>query len=65
MIEYYILTRDPMFITVGKWLAHNRIPCEVHLNRTRFKLEANSRLHTEFQLRFSHCCARVLDTDNY
>ena len=58
MTEYYILTRSTEFIPLGRWLAHNRIKCEFHLNRTRFRIEEGPLL-TEFLLRFTDCCPYV------
>ena len=56
--EFYVLTRDLEFINVGRWIAHNRLQYEVHLNRTRFWVPDGREL-TEFLLRFSEVCPRV------
>lgn len=51
--QYYILTSSIKFPEVTAWLARRSVPCEVHLNRTRFWLDAGSLLHTEMNLRWS------------
>ena len=58
MHQYYVLTRDLHYITVGQWIAHNRIKHEVHLNRTRFWIPEGPLL-TEFLLRWSDVCKPV------
>ena len=60
MTEYYILTRSTEFIPLGRWLAHNRIACEFHLNRTRFTIQEGPLL-TEFLLRWRDYCGIVGD----
>ncbi len=61
--QFYVLTRDLHFITVGKWIAHNNIPHEVHLNRTRFWIPTGPLL-TEFLLRWADVCPRVEATED-
>ena len=64
MNEYYVLTLDPNFSSVLRWITDHKLVTEVHLNRTRFFVP-NGLVYTEFQLRFGHCCPRVdpsLDT---
>ncbi len=56
--EFYILTRSLDYIPVGRWLAHNRIKHEVHLNRTRFWIDEGPLL-TEFLLRWQDSCPPV------
>ena len=63
MIEYYILTRNPEFEDVIHWLDQHSVALDIHLNRTRFKLDPYSKLHTEFCLRYSMVCAEV-DSDS-
>ena len=58
MTQYYILTRDPQFLDVGKWIADNNIKYELHLNRTRFWVPTGP-ITTEFLLKFIHCCPTV------
>jgi hypothetical protein len=58
MLEYYILTQDPLCASVFDFIKHHGLRCEVHLNRTRFWLPEGS-VYTEFALRFSNCCPRV------
>ena len=62
MHQYYVLTRDLHYIQVGKWIAHNKIPHEVHLNRTRFWIPEGPLL-TEFLLRWADVCPRVDATE--
>ena len=52
-VQYYILTENSKFTLVLSWLGMHDIPYSVHLNRTRFTLDVNSRLHTEFILLYS------------
>ena len=58
-LQYYVLTLDPNMPHVVHWIRANSVDCEVHLNRTRFWLQSGTPLHTEFLLRFSHCCPQV------
>jgi len=58
MQEYYILTQDPHYRTVIDWVFAHSLPYSPHLNRTRFSVPAGS-VHTEFALRFGHCCPLV------
>ena len=51
--QYYILTQSIKFPEVAAWLSRRNIPCEVHLNRTRFWLSPGSLLHTEMNLRWA------------
>jgi len=51
-VQYYILTENAKFTQVLSWLGMHNIPYSVHLNRTRFELDVNSKLHTEFMLRY-------------
>ena len=62
MHQYYVLTRDRHYIQVGKWIAHNGIPHEIHLNRTRFWIPEGPLL-TEFLLRWADVCPRVDATE--
>ena len=61
-VQYYILTENSKFTQVLSWLGMHMIPYSVHLNRTRFTLDTQSRLHTEFMLRYGDCCD-VVDPD--
>jgi hypothetical protein len=58
MKQYYVLTRNPQFIEVGKWIDENQIKFEPHLNRTRFWVP-DGPITTQFLLKFIHCCPRV------
>jgi hypothetical protein len=43
------------------WLGQHDIHYNVHLNRTRFHLDSQSKLHTEFMLLYSDCVSVVED----
>ena len=58
MREYYVLTLDPNFSAVLRWITDHKLTTEVHLNRTRFCVP-DGVVSTEFQLRFAHCCPPV------
>ena len=62
MRQYFILTLDPRASQVFCFIRDHKIPCEVHLNRTRFWLEEDSSVLTEFLLRFADCCPYVDDS---
>jgi hypothetical protein len=59
MRQYYILTLDPRAREVFEFITHHKLDLEVHLNRTRFWIEEDSSILTEFLLRFSDCCPWV------
>jgi len=59
MIEYYVLTADKHFKQVVYWLHDRNVALEVHLNRTRFRLDPDSKLHTEFCLMWANACGQV------
>jgi hypothetical protein len=66
MLQYYILTLSPRAGEVFAWIHDNSITCEVHLNRTRFWLDPDTKLYTEFAIRFADSCPRVLESpDDY
>jgi len=58
-VQYYILTQNPVFQEVLYWLHDHNIKLDIHLNRTRFTLDTDTKLHTEFCLRWLHACAEV------
>ena len=58
-VQYYILTENPKFTLVLSWLGMHNIAYNVHLNRTRFTLDVDSRLHTEFMLLYSDVIGQV------
>jgi len=58
-VQYYILTQNPQFKEVVYWLHDHNVPLDIHLNRTRFTLTPNTRLFTEFMLRYSTVCSLV------
>jgi hypothetical protein len=62
--QYYILTLDPRAGEVFEFIRHYKLACEVHLNRTRFWVPLGT-LHTEFMLRWFHCCSLVVDNEDY
>jgi hypothetical protein len=59
MLEYYILTLDPNMGQVFGFIELHDLQFEMHLNRTRFWIDPDSALYTEFCLRYSHCCPPV------
>jgi hypothetical protein len=58
-VQYYILTENSKFTQVLSWLGMHNIAYSVHLNRTRFVMDANNKLHTEFMLRYGDCVDAV------
>ena len=58
-MQYYILTENSKFTLVLSWLGMHNIAYSVHLNRTRFELDVDSRLHTEFMLLYSDVVGAV------
>ena len=58
-MQYYILTENAKFTLVLSWLGQHDVPYSVHLNRTRFVLDIDSRLHTEFMLLYSDVVGAV------
>jgi hypothetical protein len=60
-MQYYILTENTKFTRVLTWLGQHDIHYNVHLNRTRFHLDSQSKLHTEFMLLYSDCVSVVED----
>ena len=64
MNQYCIYTRDDRFLEVAEWITSNQIKFEPHLNRTRFWVP-NGILMTEFLLKYSEVCSKVLDEDYY
>ena len=61
MRHYYILNLDPRATEVFEFIRHYSLRCEVHLNRTRFWIEEDTSVLTEFLLRFSESC-QLVDT---
>jgi hypothetical protein len=59
MKQYYVLTLDLLAKEVFAFIQQHDLPCETHLNRTRFWIPADGPLHTEFLLRFSGSCPLV------
>jgi hypothetical protein len=60
--QYYILTLDPRAGEVFCFIRDHKLAVEVHLNRTRFWIEEDTSILTEFVLRFSDCCPYVDET---
>jgi len=58
-VQYYILTENAKFTRVLSWLGMHDIAYSVHLNRTRFVLDTQSRQHTEFMLLYSDVVGAV------
>lgn len=59
MRQYYILTLDPRASEVFNFIREHSLALEVHLNRTRFWIEEDTSVLTEFLLRFADCCPYV------
>ena len=59
MRQYYILTLDPRAGEVINFIREHSLALEVHLNRTRFWIDEDSSVLTEFLLRFADCCPHV------
>ena len=60
-VQYYVLTQNTRFKDILSWLDTHGCWYEVHLNRTRFRLE-QGRLYTEFMLLYSEHIRLVDDT---
>jgi hypothetical protein len=58
MRQYYVLNMNPRASAVFEFIQYHNLPCEVHLNRTRFWVPEGSIL-TEFVLRFADSCPHV------
>lgn len=56
--QYSVCTSDSRFLEVAQWTADNRLPVELHLNRTRFWVPAGPLL-TEFLLKWYDVCKEV------
>ena len=63
MKQYCIFTQHPEFKDVINWIVLKELRNEVHLNRTRFWVPLGT-LHTEFMLRWFHCCSLVVDNED-
>jgi len=59
LVQHYILTQSRYFAEVCEWLKARSVRVEVHLNRSRFSLDSDSSLYTEFLLRFARICPLV------
>jgi hypothetical protein len=58
LVQYSILSRSSQFVSVLYFLHSNGLEYELHLNRTRFWINHNSRAHTLLMLRYGehiHC----------
>ena len=63
MIQYCIYTQHPEFKDVLTWVDEHDLRYELHFNRTRFWIPSGV-IHTEFMLRWYHCCSRVVDNED-
>ena len=63
MRQYYVLNQNPRHSDLVGWIRAHGLDHEIHLNRTRFWVPHGPVL-TEFILRFSDDCGRVLDSQN-
>jgi hypothetical protein len=59
MRQYYILTLDPRAGEVFNFIRAHALKIDVHLNRTRFWIDEDSSVLTEFLVRFADCCPYV------
>lgn len=58
-VHYYVLTSNSLFKDVVYWLHDRNVKLDIHLNRTRFELDSESKLHTEFCVLWSHAVSIV------
>lgn len=58
-VHYYVLTGSKDFKAVVYWLHDRNVKLDIHLNRTRFELDSESKLHTEFCVLWSHAVSIV------
>jgi hypothetical protein len=56
--QYYILTLDPNFLSVVKWIRENNVKFEAHLNRTRFWVKEGEEM-AMFLLTWGNACTPV------
>ena len=63
MKQYYILTLDPEFLSVVKWIKDNKIDFESHLNRTRFWVKEGEEM-AMFLLTWGNVCIPVYDDED-
>jgi hypothetical protein len=61
--QYCIYTQHPEFKDVLTWVDEHDLRYELHFNRTRFWIPTG-KIHTEFMLRWYHCCSRVVDNED-
>jgi hypothetical protein len=59
MLEYYVLNLDPQAPSVWAFIRLHSLTHELHLNRTRFKIDPHSPAYTEFVLRYLDHCSPV------
>jgi hypothetical protein len=65
MHQYCVYTSNKQYKEVGRWVIHNEIKYEIHLNRIRFWVPDGPVL-TEFLLKYSDICPLIeerLDND--
>ena len=63
MMQYAILTLDPMFVKFADFIQHYDLPHEIHLNRTRVWIQDSSLL-TYFLLAFP-TAIHITDEDDH
>ena len=63
MKQYYILTKDPEFLSVAKWIRENKIDFDAHLNRTRFWVKEGEEM-AMFLLTWGSVCTQVYDDED-
>lgn len=57
--QYYVINSHSHAAAVLEWIYRNNVEHELHLNRTRFTVNTDSELYTEFCLRWADVCAAV------
>lgn len=63
MIQYCVMTQNPEFINVIRWIKEHKVKFEAHLNRTRFWI-AEGEAHNVFLLTWGHVCLPVYDDED-
>jgi len=62
--HYGILTTDPYYAEVVRWVSKHGLKTFLHLNRTRFFIPDSGVLHTEFMLRYYDSCHLIPKNQN-
>jgi hypothetical protein len=59
LVEHYVLTADPHFNEILEFIRTHDLPCEIHLNRTRFSLDSTRELYLLFLIQYADSCPRT------